>query len=163
MKLGQKVLGKKLFGLMMKQTFYGHFVAGEDQERIKPTIGRMQRWGFFKNTNSAKVEISLVSDPVWTCCNFLALAWNQSWTTLLRLTRPMTPRRRRRSPGRSRRWAWDSEIVSILEVWSAFFFNGLSLPSTRKWNILFCRYLPVFSVQGHKRVSPLSMNECPSD
>ena len=43
MKLGQKVLGKKLFGLMMKQTFYGHFVAGEDQERIKPTIGRMQR------------------------------------------------------------------------------------------------------------------------
>ena len=44
MKLGQKVLGKKLFGLMMKQTFYGHFVAGEDQERIKPTIGRMQKW-----------------------------------------------------------------------------------------------------------------------
>ena len=43
MKLGQKVLGKKLFGLMMKQTFYGHFVAGEDHERIKPTIGRMQR------------------------------------------------------------------------------------------------------------------------
>ena len=43
MKLGQKVLGKKLFGLMMKQTFYGHFVAGEDQERIKPTIGRMQK------------------------------------------------------------------------------------------------------------------------
>ena len=43
MKLGQKVLGKKLFGMIMKQTFYGHFVAGEDQERIKPTIGRMQR------------------------------------------------------------------------------------------------------------------------
>ena len=75
-------------------------------------------------TNSAKVEISLVSDPVWTRCNFLALAWNQSWTTLLRLTRPTTPRRRRRSPGRSRRWAWDSEIVSILEVWSAFFLMG---------------------------------------
>ena len=42
MKLGQKVLGKKLFGMIMKQTFYGHFVAGEDQERIKPTIARMQ-------------------------------------------------------------------------------------------------------------------------
>ena len=45
MKLGQKVLGKKLFGMIMKQTFYGHFVAGEDQERIKPTIGRMQDFG----------------------------------------------------------------------------------------------------------------------
>ena len=43
MKLGQKVVGKKLFGLLMKQTFYGHFVAGEDPERIKPKIGRMQR------------------------------------------------------------------------------------------------------------------------
>lgn len=45
MKLGQKVLGKKLFGMMMKQTFYGHFVAGEDQERIKPNISRMQSFG----------------------------------------------------------------------------------------------------------------------
>jgi proline dehydrogenase len=43
MKLGQRVLGKKLFGMIMKQTFYGHFVAGEDQELIKPTINRMQR------------------------------------------------------------------------------------------------------------------------
>jgi len=45
MKYGQKVLGKKLFGLMMKQSFYGHFVAGEDQELIKPTINRMQSFG----------------------------------------------------------------------------------------------------------------------
>jgi len=45
MKLGQKVLGKALFGMIMKQTFYGHFVAGEDQERIKPTISRMQSFG----------------------------------------------------------------------------------------------------------------------
>jgi len=45
MKLGQKVLGKKLFGMFMKQTFYGHFVAGEDQEKIKPTIARMQSFG----------------------------------------------------------------------------------------------------------------------
>jgi len=45
MKLGQKILGKALFGLLMKQTFYGHFVAGEDQERIKPTISRMQSFG----------------------------------------------------------------------------------------------------------------------
>jgi len=45
MKLGQKILGKALFGMIMKQTFYGHFVAGEDQERIKPTISRMQSFG----------------------------------------------------------------------------------------------------------------------
>ena len=29
MKFGQTVLGKKLFGVLMKQTFYGQFVAGE--------------------------------------------------------------------------------------------------------------------------------------
>lgn len=45
MKFGQKILGKSLFGMLMKQTFYGHFVAGEDKERIKPVISRMQSFG----------------------------------------------------------------------------------------------------------------------
>jgi len=45
MKLGQTVLGKSLFGKAMKSTFYGHFVAGEDQEDIKPTIHRMHTFG----------------------------------------------------------------------------------------------------------------------
>ena len=27
------------------QTFYGHFVAGEDQEKIKPVISRMHSFG----------------------------------------------------------------------------------------------------------------------
>jgi len=45
MKFGQMVLGKTLFGILMKQTFYGHFVAGEDKERIKPIISRMQSFG----------------------------------------------------------------------------------------------------------------------
>jgi len=45
MKLGQKVLGKALFAMLMKQTFYGHFVAGEDQDRIKPVISRMHSFG----------------------------------------------------------------------------------------------------------------------
>merc|ERR1719187_1753641 len=44
-KLGQKVLGKTLFGYIMKQTFYGHFVAGAGQEGIKPVIGRMHQFG----------------------------------------------------------------------------------------------------------------------
>ena len=29
MKIGQKILGKKMFAALMKQTFYGQFVAGE--------------------------------------------------------------------------------------------------------------------------------------
>ena len=29
MKIGQKILGKKLFAALMKQTFYGQFVGGE--------------------------------------------------------------------------------------------------------------------------------------
>ena len=45
MKLGQTVLGKNLFGRLMKSTFYGQFVAGEDQERIKPNIHQMQDFG----------------------------------------------------------------------------------------------------------------------
>jgi proline dehydrogenase len=45
MKFGQAVLGKTLFALIMKQTFYGHFVAGEDQEKIKPVISRMHSFG----------------------------------------------------------------------------------------------------------------------
>jgi len=31
--------------MLMKQTFYGHFVAGEDQDRIKPVISRMHSFG----------------------------------------------------------------------------------------------------------------------
>jgi len=45
MKIGQKVLGKKLFSAVMKRTFYGQFVAGEDTVRITPTIHRMQSFG----------------------------------------------------------------------------------------------------------------------
>lgn len=45
MRLGQAVLGKKLFAILMKKTFYGQFVAGEDTVRIKPTIERMKSFG----------------------------------------------------------------------------------------------------------------------
>lgn len=45
MKLGQKVLGKKIFGQFMKGSFYGQFVAGEDRQRIKPVINRMHSFG----------------------------------------------------------------------------------------------------------------------
>lgn len=45
MKLGRRVLGKRLFNWVMKSSFYGHFVAGEDQEAIKPTIRRLNEYG----------------------------------------------------------------------------------------------------------------------
>uniref|UniRef100_A0A2S2NW35 Proline dehydrogenase n=3 Tax=Aphidini TaxID=33387 RepID=A0A2S2NW35_SCHGA len=45
MKLCKAVFGEKLFTLMMKMTFYGHFVAGEDQYRIVPTLKRLRSFG----------------------------------------------------------------------------------------------------------------------
>ena len=45
MKLGKTVLGKNLFAILMKLTFYGHFVAGEDRQRIKPVIHTMHTFG----------------------------------------------------------------------------------------------------------------------
>ncbi|XP_075425142.1 proline dehydrogenase 1, mitochondrial [Ascaphus truei] len=43
--LSKKILGQKLFKEMMKMTFYGQFVAGEDQESIKPIIRRNRAFG----------------------------------------------------------------------------------------------------------------------
>uniref|UniRef100_A0A336KRJ7 Proline dehydrogenase n=1 Tax=Culicoides sonorensis TaxID=179676 RepID=A0A336KRJ7_CULSO len=40
MKIMKIILGTKLFTLLMKWTFYGHFVAGEDQIKIVPTLER---------------------------------------------------------------------------------------------------------------------------
>lgn len=40
MGLAQSVVGRRLFTAIMKHTFYGHFVAGEDQYKIVPCIER---------------------------------------------------------------------------------------------------------------------------
>ena len=45
MNISRKLLGKKLFSAVMKATIYGHFVAGEDQVSIKPTIENMAKYG----------------------------------------------------------------------------------------------------------------------
>lgn len=45
LKYGRAILGKTLFEKAMKASFYGQFVAGEDENRIKPTIQRMQHFG----------------------------------------------------------------------------------------------------------------------
>jgi len=45
MKLMKAALGSKLFTVLMKSTFYGHFVAGEDQTKIVPTLERLRSFG----------------------------------------------------------------------------------------------------------------------
>ena len=45
MKTSRKLLGGRLFRMLMKSTFYGQFVAGEDNERIRPTIENNIRYG----------------------------------------------------------------------------------------------------------------------
>ncbi|CAJ1070577.1 proline dehydrogenase 1%2C mitochondrial [Xyrichtys novacula] len=45
MELSQKVLGQWLFEKMMKMTFYGQFVAGEDHNSIKPLIQKNLAFG----------------------------------------------------------------------------------------------------------------------
>ena len=45
MAISRKLLGRRLFTQMMKMTFYGHFVAGEDQQGIKPNVERMMKYG----------------------------------------------------------------------------------------------------------------------
>ncbi|KAM3825879.1 proline dehydrogenase 1, mitochondrial [Vipera latastei] len=45
MHLSQKLLGHWLFEKLMKLTFYGQFVAGEDQEAIKPLIRHNRAYG----------------------------------------------------------------------------------------------------------------------
>ncbi|KAG5679740.1 hypothetical protein PVAND_009284 [Polypedilum vanderplanki] len=45
MKLMNAVLGDKIFNLIMKSTFYGHFVAGENQEKIVPCLERLRSFG----------------------------------------------------------------------------------------------------------------------
>ncbi|KAM6423258.1 proline dehydrogenase 1, mitochondrial isoform 1-T1 [Liasis olivaceus] len=45
MHVSQKLLGQWLFEKLMKLTFYGQFVAGEDQEAIKPLIQRYRAYG----------------------------------------------------------------------------------------------------------------------
>ncbi|ESO00677.1 hypothetical protein HELRODRAFT_82857 [Helobdella robusta] len=45
MKLARKLVGKNLFEKIMKASFYGQFVAGEDAERIKPVVERNMSFG----------------------------------------------------------------------------------------------------------------------
>ncbi|XP_029025254.1 proline dehydrogenase 1, mitochondrial [Betta splendens] len=45
MELSKKLLGQRLFERLMKMTFYGQFVAGEDHNAIKPLIEKNRAFG----------------------------------------------------------------------------------------------------------------------
>ncbi|XP_015016554.2 proline dehydrogenase 1, mitochondrial isoform X4 [Drosophila mojavensis] len=45
LKIARNVLGSKLFVMLMKSTFYGHFVAGENRHTIVPTLERLRSFG----------------------------------------------------------------------------------------------------------------------
>lgn len=45
MKISEKILGKFLFSKLMKATFFGHFVGGEDLKQLMPFVMRLQSFG----------------------------------------------------------------------------------------------------------------------
>ncbi|KAJ9576173.1 hypothetical protein L9F63_006995, partial [Diploptera punctata] len=45
MKRCRMILGDRLFKMLMKSSFYGHFVAGEDQYKIRPVLERLRNFG----------------------------------------------------------------------------------------------------------------------
>ncbi|KAK0080512.1 hypothetical protein PV325_013826, partial [Microctonus aethiopoides] len=45
MRFANKILGERLFKMFMKATFYGHFVAGEDENEIRPVLDRLRQFG----------------------------------------------------------------------------------------------------------------------
>ncbi|XP_037726925.1 proline dehydrogenase 1, mitochondrial isoform X2 [Drosophila subpulchrella] len=45
LKLARNLLGQKLFVLLMKSSFYGHFVAGENRHTIVPALERLRSFG----------------------------------------------------------------------------------------------------------------------
>uniref|UniRef100_T1J6H6 Proline dehydrogenase n=1 Tax=Strigamia maritima TaxID=126957 RepID=T1J6H6_STRMM len=61
MKWTRKVLGKRLFEMVMRATVYGQFVAGEDQNTISPTLERLRQFGV-KSILDYSVEEDLSSE-----------------------------------------------------------------------------------------------------
>ena len=60
----EKVFGKQLYEMMMKMTVYGHFVAGEDKDKIKPLVRRMDEVGVGSILDYAVEEDLEKSDAV---------------------------------------------------------------------------------------------------
>ncbi|WKY03529.1 hypothetical protein Q1695_004915 [Nippostrongylus brasiliensis] len=54
-------LGQNLFKKLLKSTFFGHFVAGEDRKELEPVVGRLKRFGV-KSILDYSVESDLSSE-----------------------------------------------------------------------------------------------------
>ncbi|KAL6740353.1 hypothetical protein Aduo_013716 [Ancylostoma duodenale] len=54
-------LGQTLFKKVLKSTFYGHFVAGEDPKEVEPVVARLKRFGV-KSILDYSVESDLSSE-----------------------------------------------------------------------------------------------------
>lgn len=66
MHLGKKLLGQRMFEKLMRATVYGHFVAGKDQEEIKPVVQKMRAFGV-KSILDYSVEADIAETPVAEC------------------------------------------------------------------------------------------------
>jgi len=61
MKISRKLLGRTLFEKMMKASFYGQFVAGEDSIRIRPLVEKNMSFGV-KSILDYSVEMDISRD-----------------------------------------------------------------------------------------------------
>lgn len=59
MKFAKTVLGGTLFNILMKSSFYGHFVAGEDRYKVVPTLERFFIFFFAIFFNNIKYVFQL--------------------------------------------------------------------------------------------------------
>lgn len=66
--LSRRVLGKRLFSQLMRMTFYGHFVAGEDQNDIRQNVENMMKYGV-KAILDYSAEEDLVADNSFKSIN----------------------------------------------------------------------------------------------
>uniref|UniRef100_A0A8C8IG24 Proline dehydrogenase n=1 Tax=Oncorhynchus tshawytscha TaxID=74940 RepID=A0A8C8IG24_ONCTS len=72
MDLSKKVFGKRLFERLMKMTFYGQFVAGEDHNSIKPLIHKNQAFGV-GSVLDYSVEEDLTQEEIDVSCCLLTV------------------------------------------------------------------------------------------
>ncbi|XP_077378163.1 proline dehydrogenase 1, mitochondrial [Festucalex cinctus] len=67
MDFGKKVLGQKAFDQLMKMTFYGQFVAGEDHKAIRPLIRKNRAFGVGSVLDySVEEDVSQEEEPQTT-------------------------------------------------------------------------------------------------
>lgn len=95
MKVFKALLGEKLFAWMMKQTFYGHFVAGEDRHKIVPTL---ERWKLFVLINWG---VKFKKKNWYFFTDFVRLEWNQFSITRWK---KICPKRRPKNVKLSKCW-----------------------------------------------------------